>query len=361
MLVEQQLSEAAAALEGARQARASEAAAAVDHLAQREAELGATLAEAMTARGALEQTTRRRRGGAPAGPAARRGRARRRRRAPDGDRGESSTGGRHTPHTRGRSCRDTPGVYSCPAPLPRRHFHYPAASREHRGRLESQLTREQAERDERFAATEEEIRSLQQSLGASEDEILRLHGARTEEHASYERARSASESELRRLSAEYDHVREALDQVRAPSRRSSSPRVSRSPSAQARTRCRRTRFTTERAGGKPPRDGQAAETALAQAQERLRLALEASSRDIAQLEHERDALRQELDVTTADREALRSDAERMPDSAEAARRESNGVSHPVRARALRHVPVQFRRRDHARQSIARACARLPDG
>ena len=406
---EQQLSEAAAALEGARQARASEAAAAADHLRQREAELGATLAEAMTARSALEQTlaaveaahqqAEQRVAGELAAAAERhveleqqltqesarrttleqnlayaqtaqqdanerhrtelaaaaaaivadvqaeydaavahaaadarslrtaagRGRCRyskapgrreaseaarrpttslereaelgdahwrqprrpgprsnrrsptsRRRtsrpnsasraNSPSPPRGRRRSGGTNLQqeapraHPRGRSCRDTrwsllmPGAASSRSLLAIRR-----RSREHRDGSRRSSPANGPSATSGFVADGREPtrnqRSLRQRSSRVRTRILRLTGRATEEHETYEHARSASESEIRRLSAEYDQVREALDQVRASFH--TLELVSSEHGLrvrQARTRCRRTRCATERAGGKPPRD-----------------------------------------------------------------------------------------------------------
>ncbi len=187
-------------------------------------------------------------------------------------------------------------------------------SREHRGRLEAQLTREQAERDERFAAKEE---------GGSGRFSSRSARVRTRYFACTGRAprstRPTSALDRRASPSSGGCQPNTITFGRRSIRYAPSFQTLELASSQQVSECARLEHVVAERDSQLSAQaashlatGQAAETALAQAQERLRLALEASSRDIAQLEHERDALRQELDVTTADREALRSDAERMP-------------------------------------------------
>jgi hypothetical protein len=263
--LEQQLADTAAALEGARQERASEAAAA----AERVAELVDRLAQESAMRTTLA---------------------------------------RDLAENRVRSVQTRRRFLELARALRRR-------TREQRARLEAQLNAERADWARTLGARAEEIRRLQLERETLQHRLAtirqELHRLRTidERLQGSERARVASESELRRLSAEYDRVRQSLDQVRA-----AFNTLERVASEHAVERARLEGVVADRdtqlsAGAGRHR---AAEDALARVEEHHRLTLEGSNRDIARLQREIDALRQELEATRSQADGLRSDAERVP-------------------------------------------------
>ena len=84
-------------------------------------------------------------------------------------------------------------------------------SRDRRARLETLLGEERSDRERQLVTKEAAIRdleqerqTLQQSLGATREELQGLHDTRNRERQSYELAQSTSESDLRRLTAEHD-------------------------------------------------------------------------------------------------------------------------------------------------------------
>lgn len=315
-----QLEAAAAALEDSRQQRAADEAAAAERLAQREAEIGATLAESVASRTALEhaleeakaasQEAQERAGGDLAAAAERQAELEVRLAQEAGTR---TTLERDLAETRMDTARARRRFLEVGSAIRRR-------TREQRERLEAQLSRERADQERALAGSEEKLRhvelereTLQLSLRAAQEELQRQLDAHKDERQEYERARMTSESELQRLSAEYDQVQHSLDQVRAAFQ--SLELVS---SDHAIERARLEGVVAERDAQLSAQAAahlaaeQAAEDAIAQVQERLRLALEASSQETAQHQQDVDALRQELEVSRIHVEALQRDADRVP-------------------------------------------------
>lgn len=265
--LEQQLAHAAAALERATQQHAAEAAAAAAHLARREAEVAAD-------RTALE-------------------------RALGDSRKESALARRRFLHVVSAHRRRT---------------------RESQARTEAQVTRERADWEHRLGAHAEEIRqvrlerdTLRQSLATTQQQLQRLHRAIDTEREAFERARSGSESELQRLSAESTQLRQSLDHWRT-----AFQTVERVAGEHAVERARLESVVAQRDGELSAQAArhlaaeQAAQQALTQAQEKLRQTIESNSADVARIEQDMKALREELDATRFRAEALRSEADQLP-------------------------------------------------
>jgi hypothetical protein len=191
---------------------------------------------------------------------------------------------------------------------------------EHKARLEERSTRERVEHERLLTESHEEIRNLQierdelqQSLGLSQEEFQQLTNTHNEARASHERARAASEAELRQLSGDYAQVQQTLERARIDFH--TLERVS---NEHATERAKLDALVTERDAQLKEQAAthlaaqQAARDAVMQIEERLRQALDASSRKISQFQRDLTALRQELDTTQDDRDALRKQADRVP-------------------------------------------------
>jgi PAS domain S-box-containing protein len=128
-----------------------------------------------------------------------------------------------------------------------------------------------------------------------------------------ERARATGESERQRLSAEYDQVRRTLGELRG-----AYHALEGVSSDHATERARLEILLAERDAQMSAQAAshlaaqQASHDALRQIEERLRSAEDANRREVAQLQRELHALRQALDVTTGQRDALRKDADQVP-------------------------------------------------
>ena len=317
----QQLSEAVAALDDSRQLSASEAVAARERLTHREAEFSAALAEAVAARSALEQTMAE----TEAAHQLAQGRAAAELLAAAVRETTLKTDLQHEVATRQELEGTLAGTRLESARVRRRFFsivsNVRGRARARKARLDAQVDQERVEQAQRISAKDDEIRqielkhvTLQQSLAATVDELQRLHETSTGERESYERARVASASDFQRLSAEHGQVRETLDNVRA-----ALETLEIVASQHVAERARLERVLAERDGQLSAQATHlvavehASEEAAAQAREKLRLALETSGRDVAQLQRQLDALREELDVTRAQRETLKTEAGRVPD------------------------------------------------
>ena len=206
----------------------------------REAELGATLAEAAAAQGALEQSDGRRRGGAPAGSRARRGASSPP--PPSATRRSRRICNRRLPH----------GTHSS-AILPRRAWSlrvsgaasstvvssFRRRARAHKARLEAQLNEERAEQERELAAHNDSMRQLELNREALQQSLDTTRGraAAAARHAQRGAAelRARAIDERVRASAPGGRIRSGSGDARAGARRlpdaSSSSPVSRSPSA----------------------------------------------------------------------------------------------------------------------------------
>jgi len=316
----QQVSVAMAALDDARQARAAEAAAAAEHLASREKELGAALAEASAARTALERTlaeadalhqqAQRRAAADLARAAERQAELESRLNQEAGTRAALE---RDLAETRTESTHARRRLIEVAAAVRRR-------TREHKARLEAQLNRERADFERALRARAEEMQqiqlereALQQLLGTTRARVQHLQDTLADERQTYEHARSANESELGRLSAERDHTRQSMDQLRA-----AFDALEGVSSEHAIERARLESVLADRDAQLSAQAArhlvaeQATTDALAQIQERLRLALDAGSRDVTRLQRELDATRQELNAARTHAASLRDEAERVP-------------------------------------------------
>jgi len=318
--LEQQVSEAAAALERAQQDRAAEAAAAAERLTRREAELEATLAEAT----ALRNTLERRLADAEAALQLAEQRASADHVTAAQRQVELEANLNQEVATRKALERDLSETRLASEHARQRFLDEAATMRqrtsEHEARLEERAVRERADYERMLAERQEEIRhlqlereTLQQSVGTTQDQLQRLNITHNEERENQARARLTSEAELRRLSAEYAEVQQTLDRVRADFQT-----LARVSSEHATERARLGTVVSERDAQLSEQAAthlasqQAAKDALTNVEERLRLALEASSRDVAQLQGELNTLRQELEETRSHREALRNEADRLP-------------------------------------------------
>ena len=124
---------------------------------------------------------------------------------------------------------------------------------------------------------------------------------------------STLESELQHVSAEYNQVRHTLGQLQAA--HSALEGVS---SVHAAERARLGILLSERDAQMSAQAAshlasqQASDDALRQIEERLRSVEDASRREVAERQRELNALRQALDVTTSQRDALGKEADRVP-------------------------------------------------
>lgn len=209
----------------------------------------------------------------------------------------------------------------------------------HAGAVQSELEGKLEETAAALAKSRAERDALHQSLGRTQEQLQRLTDAHNEAQRSHERARAASEDEHRRLSADRASLQETLGrlhtQFEAPERVSA---------AHAAERARLDGVVTERdaqlneQAATHQASQHAAQRALTQLEEKLRLALETSDREVARFQNELGALGQELDVARRDRDTLRTQADRLPQVL-AERDESRADNR----RLFEHSPVgQFR-------------------
>ena len=323
--VEQQLRATLAALEESQQGRAAEAAAAAERLSRRESELGRLLVDADTLRGELEEklvfaaaTLQQNQQRAAVELQVAADEANRRQSTLELKLSEEVAAckslERDLAETRLTSEED------------RRRFVDEAAAmrqrtREHEVRLEERATRERADHERVLAGMQEEVRhlqqereTLQQSLGTTHEQLQLLTVSHKEERENFERSRSASEAELRRLSAEYEQAQQTLDEVRAYVEQT----LERVSSERAIERAKLENLITERdvqlreQAATHLAAQQAAKSVLTQVEERLRDAVDSSSREIANLQTELRNVRQELEQTRDQREGYRSQADRLP-------------------------------------------------
>jgi nitrogen-specific signal transduction histidine kinase len=159
--------------------------------------------------------------------------------------------------------------------------------------------------------------TLHQSLDTSQEQLQGLKNASDAAREDFERARMTSEAELQRLAAEYADAQQRLEQVRTDLEQT----LERVSSEHAAERARLETLVIERdtqleeQAVRHSASQDAASNALMQIEDRLRLALEASSRDrreIDQLQGALEARGQELEATRSDREVLRTQADRVP-------------------------------------------------
>jgi PAS domain S-box-containing protein len=135
--------------------------------------------------------------------------------------------------------------------------------------------------------------------------------ARLEERAARERA--DHERVLAERQEEIRHIQQTLDQVRADFQA-----VARVSSEHATERARLGTVVAERdaqlreQAARHLASQEAAQDTLAQIEDKLRQTLQASSRDLAQLQAEVKSLSRELDATRSQRDALQTDADRLP-------------------------------------------------
>jgi PAS domain-containing protein len=155
---------------------------------------------------------------------------------------------------------------------------------------------------------------LQQSLETIHQQLRDLDQRRHEELETHERARQAAEAECRRLFAEHAEVRDALNRVRADAQQT----LERLTHAHTAERARLEALANERdAQLREQAENhrtvqQAAQAALAQVEDDLRRTREASSSEIARIQHELGARVQELDLARSQCESLRTEADRVP-------------------------------------------------
>ena len=210
-----------ASLEQARAGRAADAGAAAQRLAEREAELGAMLADGATSRSALEarldevQLALQRAEQLAEGE-----------RVSAGAREQSildelarETGARtsvehNLNESRAESARVRHRLLAAASALRRR-------TTEHRAQLEAQFAEERSNHERRLGAREETIRqvelerdTLRQALDAMRGKFQALGDSSDNERREFERVRSNSESEIQRLSAEHDQARQSLEHLR---------------------------------------------------------------------------------------------------------------------------------------------------
>jgi PAS domain S-box-containing protein len=186
--------------------------------------------------------------------------------------------------------------------------------------LETQLAGARADADRQLEARDEAIRhlhserdTLRDSLGAAQEQVQLLQTTIEEDRQGHDRARLASESELDRLSSEADRLRTSLDQVHH-----AFQELDQIAGAHAVERARLDKVVAERDAALAAEtarhlaEKQAAERAFDEREASMRLALDASSRDVGRLHHETATLADELDAVRATANALRADAERLP-------------------------------------------------
>ena len=197
-------------------------------------------------------------------------------------------------------------------------------TREHEALLEERFARERVDQESIRAEMQEEIRhlrlerdTLHQSLDTSQEQLQGLESASHAARESFERARMTSEAELQQLAAEYAAAQQTLEQVRTDLEQT----LERVSSEHAAERAKLETLVTERdtqleeQAVRHSASQHAANNALTQIEDGLRLALEARSRDrreIEQLQGALEARGQELEATRSDREVLRTEANRVP-------------------------------------------------
>jgi PAS domain S-box-containing protein len=156
-------------------------------------------------------------------------------------------------------------------------------------RAAADLAQRQAQHDAALAQEAAAQQTVQQAFDAAYERVQTLTKALGQERESREQFRLASEAELERISRERAAERGALE-----------ARVG-----------ERDALLQERAASHAAAQ-QAARNTLAQIEERLRQAMEASGREIAQLRTELASLTRELEETRSDRDAQRTEAVRVP-------------------------------------------------
>jgi chromosome segregation ATPase len=323
----QQVRDAERALDQAHQAWAADTAAAAERFIRREAELAATLAEATATRQTLELgwPTPRPRGSRPnSAPrpnswpprTLRSARASSKsvlaqelanRESLERDLADTRAAGEHAR----QSFLDEPRLCCCER----------ASTRDS---SRSCLPENEVDHESIRAEMQEEIRhlrlerdTLHQSLHTSQEQLEGLKSASRAAREDFERARMTSEGELQRLAADYADAQQMLEQVRTDLEQT----LERVSSEHAAERARLETLVTDRdaqleeQAARHSASQTAANNALAQVEDGLRLALEARSRDrreIEQLQEALEALGQQLEATRSDRELLRTEADRVP-------------------------------------------------
>jgi len=198
---------------------------------------------------------------------------------------------------------------------------YRRRASEQKARLEAQLAGERITADRELRGKDEELRQIQlehetlrRLLGTTQDRLQHLHTTVEEERETHERARSAIESELQRVSGEYGQIRQSFDVLQ-----SAFQTLEQAAAEHAAERARLEGVVADRESQLSAQmerhrvAEQSAHDSLAELQDRLRHALDASASEIGRLEQEIDGLRRELDASRTHAEALRGVAERVPD------------------------------------------------
>lgn len=178
---------------------------------------------------------------------------------------------------------------------------------------ETLLAGEQARRrflDEAVAIRDRERADHERALAEMQDQIGHIQ----RERENLQQSLGTSEAEYRRVSAESTELQHTLDQMRADVQQT----LERTSKEHATERARLETLVTEREAELREQSAthaasqQAARKTFTQIEDGLRLALEASSREIAQFQGEHKTLRQELEEARRHREALRTEADRVP-------------------------------------------------
>ena len=318
--LERQLSDAGAALDQAQAARAADAAAAAQRLAERESALGAMLDESTTARGALEarldDSLRAAQRAEQLGEAERQAARAREQSLQDGLGRETqarTSVERELTAARAEFARGRRRLLEAASALRRRTI-------DTRARLEAQIASERDSHERRLAERETTIRdvelereALRQSLDAMRGQLQELSDRYDQEREEFERLQSAGQSQLQHLSAEYDQTRQSLEQLRT-----AFDTLERVSSEHALDRARLETVVADRDAQLNAQAAShlAAELAgqevLARVEETLRQTVATKDGDIRGLEHEREALRQQVEAASREGDALRRDNERLP-------------------------------------------------
>jgi hypothetical protein len=303
---EQQLNDTAAALDRERLQHAAAAAAAAMHLAQREAEMSTALADAHAARAATEdayvEARRAHEDDVQRFVADLAAATDRERHLVDQVAGESSS--------RAAVESSLEGLRRRFARARRRSvdiiFAYRRRARGHAAHLAATIAGERIESERTIHAKDDEIRQLQVDRGD-------LQRTLDEERQVFEQARLASESELQRVSAEYDQLRQSLDQLQTALH--TFERIA-DEHAVERARLEGVVADRERAlnaqAAEHRSERQAAQDALAAIQADLHQTYEKSRSESARFQQELDSLRRELDASRANAKALRGKADLVP-------------------------------------------------
>ena len=318
--LEQQLRDGAAALERAEELRAADVVAASQRLAEREAELGAMLADGTTIRSALEarldegQLALQR--AEQLAQAERLSASAREQSILDelARETEARTNVEHDlDESRAEFARVRHRLLAAASALRRR-------TTEHRAQLEAQFAEERSNHERRLGAREETIRqvelerdTIRQSLDAMRGELQALRDSSDNERREFERVRWNSESEIQRLSAEYDQARQSLEHLR-----DAFNTLERVSSEHALERARLESVVADLDAQMSTREathlaaGQAAKEALRKVEEALRQTVETKNSNIGGLERRLESVRQELELARRDGEALRREADQLP-------------------------------------------------